>query len=144
MPNKPFKRHVVIDTNILISAVILPHSILRQVIEKAKDEYILCASHETMNEFVEVINRPKFLKYFANPDDRQQFITLVERASQIIEVIHEVTDCTDPKDNKFLSLALSANAIYLVTGDKKDLLAMNPYHGVEIITARAFLDKPTP
>lgn len=140
MPNNHIKQNIVIDTNILISAVISPQSVLRQVIDKAKTEYVLCVSEETICEFLEVVNRPKFARYFQSQNDRATFIDLVQNASKMIEVVHEVNDCPDPKDNKFLALALSTNAVYLVTGDKKDLLAMNPYHGVQIITARAFLD----
>ncbi len=52
----------------------------------------------------------------------------------------DVTDCRDPKDNMFLDIALTCNALYLVSGDK-DLIALNPYKGVEIITATEFLER---
>ena len=48
-------------------------------------------------------------------------------------------DYRDPKDNKFLALALAAQAGVLVTGDGRDLLKMHPYRGVSIFTARDFL-----
>jgi uncharacterized protein len=50
-----------------------------------------------------------------------------------------VTDCRDPKDNKFLALALDANAQTIVTGHQ-DLLVMHPYSGVAICTPVQFLD----
>ena len=53
-------------------------------------------------------------------------------------MLHTVYDCADPKDNKFLALALSAKADMLVTGDKKHLLPMNPYNGVSIVSIETF------
>ncbi len=64
------------------------------------------------------------------------FLKVVEMidTSEIINV------CRDPKDDKLLELATSGNADFLVTGDK-DLLVLNPFRGVEIITPRKFLEK---
>ena len=59
---------------------------------------------------------------------------------QFQDVTSEVTVCRDPKDNKFLSLALDSNADFLVTGDK-DLLEVGKFFKTEIITPRDFLEK---
>ncbi len=56
----------------------------------------------------------------------------------LIPIIHSVTDCRDPKDDKFLDLALAASAQYIITGDT-DLLVLHPYHDIEIITPADFL-----
>jgi predicted nucleic acid-binding protein len=47
--------------------------------------------------------------------------------------------CRDPKDDKFLSLAVCGRATHLVTGDA-DLLALNPFEGIRIVTPRQFLE----
>lgn len=135
------KPPIVIDTNILISAMISPKSILHLVLQKAFSQYTCCISHDTLQEFLEVANRPKFLKYFKNPSQKQEFIDFIVSSTKIVAITHQVTDCQDPKDNKFLEIALSCQALYLVTGDKKDLIAMNPYKGIEIITASEFLSR---
>lgn len=75
------------------------------------------------------------------PYDKTWFISNFVKSVIVIEPTETVVDCKDPKDNKFLAVALSANARFLVTGDKKDLLSMNPYRGIEIITAKEFLEK---
>jgi predicted nucleic acid-binding protein len=59
MTNDKNKR-VVIDTNTLISAVIIPKSIPAQALKKAFEYYVICISEETEQELVEVISRPKF------------------------------------------------------------------------------------
>ncbi|MFZ7240852.1 putative toxin-antitoxin system toxin component, PIN family [Avibacterium avium] len=131
---------IVIDTNVLVSALLSPTSKPNLALQKALNEYSICVSEKTFNEFVEVINRPKFLKYI-NPEIKEQFILTFRNAVNFIEVTEIINDCKDPKDNQFLEVAVSANAIYLVTGDKRDLLTMNPYRNIEIISVSEFLNK---
>ena len=52
----------------------------------------------------------------------------------------QIDICRDPDDNKFLECAVDAKAIYIVSGDK-DLLTLEKYANVEIITAREFCDR---
>jgi predicted nucleic acid-binding protein len=47
---------------------------------------------------------------------------------------------SDPSDNPILAVAIAGKAIYLVTGDKRDLLALDTMEGVRIVTARVFAD----
>lgn len=132
---------IVIDTNILVSAILFPSSLLAKAVDKAFIYYEPYASEATVNEFLEVIQRTKFDKYFANkPYSKEFFIEHFLKSVTVIEPTVQVTDCPDPKDNKFLEIALSANARLLVTGDHKHLISMNPYHGLLIITAKDFLE----
>ena len=57
-----------------------------------------------------------------------------------IEPKTKVDICRDPDDNKFISCAIDAKALYIVSGDK-DLLTIKDYQGVEIVTAREFCDR---
>ena len=133
-------RRVVIDTNTLISAAIKPNSVPAKALLKAKYENIVCVSNATMYELETVIYRSKFDRFFtADFNERASFLEVFSQAVVVVPVTCTVTDCTDPKDNMFLELALSATADYLVTGDKRDLLSMNPYHGIAIVSAAAFL-----
>ncbi len=59
------------------------------------------------------------------------------RNNIIIEVDEIITECRDPKDNKYLELAVSGRADYLITGDQ-DLLILNPWRNLKIITAPEF------
>jgi putative PIN family toxin of toxin-antitoxin system len=127
----------VFDTNSLISAHILPNSVTRKAYDKAIEKGILVHSAETFNEFVDTFARPKFDKYLST-DGRLNAITSLELKSQLITVTHYIGICRDPKDNKFLELALSVNANYIITGDK-DLLVLNPFENIPIISAAEFL-----
>ncbi len=66
------------------------------------------------------------------------FHTFIMRAEKFSPEI-TVSDCRDPDDNKFLELALSANADCIITGDK-DLLELAPYKGIKILSANDFLE----
>ena len=57
---------------------------------------------------------------------------------QFIDVIEQINECRDPKDNKYLELAVSGKAECIVTGDD-DLLVLNPFRGIEILTVQEFL-----
>jgi uncharacterized protein len=66
-------RRVVFDTNALISAAILPRSISRKAFRHALEHYRLVHSHATASELHEVINRPKFDRYFS-AGEREEFL----------------------------------------------------------------------
>jgi putative PIN family toxin of toxin-antitoxin system len=128
----------VIDTNTLVSGFIFRHSIPRKAFERAVRKGNVLASLETYNEFNGVLLRPKFDKYISSEEKLLALKEFKELAifSEISETINE---CRDPKDNKFLELAVSANAFCLITGDK-DLLELHPFRGIEILTAVDFLN----
>ncbi len=92
-----------------------------------------------MDEFVEVLFREKFDKYFDNDNERWRIINKVELNSIVIASEVLITDCRDPKDNKFLELAISASASCIITGDK-DLLVLHPFRGIPILNAVDFIN----
>ncbi len=67
-----------------------------------------------------------------------RFLVALLREAELVEITETVTDCRDAKDNKFLELALSGEADYIVSGDE-DLLILSPFRGISILTPREFL-----
>jgi putative PIN family toxin of toxin-antitoxin system len=65
---------------------------------------------------------------------------ILVRIREFIEPKIEITECRDPKDNKFLELAVAGNADCIVTGDN-DLLVLNPFRNIRIITPKEFIDQ---
>jgi predicted nucleic acid-binding protein len=53
----------------------------------------------------------------------------------------ELTDCADPDDNRILEAAVAGRADCVVSGDKKHLLRMRTFRGIEIMTASDFLQR---
>lgn len=83
-----------------------------------------------------------YLARYRTVDEREQFLVLYRELAEIVPITEHVTDCRDPKDNKFLDLALAANAQILVSSDS-DLLVLHPYRTIHIITPSEFLKKIT-
>ncbi len=129
---------LVIDTNVLISAVIFPKNQLGQIIRKALELHCFALSETTFAELQQVLNREKFDRYLGK-HTRLNFLEKTAAKAHWIEIdcIAPVQDCRDEKDNKFLELALASKADFLITGDL-DLLVLDPYCGIRILTATAF------
>jgi putative PIN family toxin of toxin-antitoxin system len=70
---------------------------------------------------------------------RTQFLAKLKLESEAVEIVQIIKECRDPKDDKFLEVAINGNATHMITGDK-DLLALHPFRGVDIITATQFLE----
>jgi putative PIN family toxin of toxin-antitoxin system len=133
------KPRFVFDTNAVISAVLLKRSVSRQAFDKAFDQGELLVSAETIDELNQVFRRPDFAKYVTE-DERLAFLAVLLREAKLVEVTVAVSECRDPRDNKFLELAVSGQAECIVTGDR-DLLVLHPYRGIWIVTPRDFLEK---
>jgi len=83
--------------------------------------------------------RPKFDRYVSN-EIRQLFFEEVKPLCLNIEITERVKLCRDPKDDIYLELALSGKADCIITGDK-DLLVLNPFENIPIITPLEFLNR---
>jgi len=105
--------------------------------DKARELGILIYSEPTINEFTETFVRPKFDKYISI-ETRLGDIEAFKISGELFDVTIIINECRDPKDNKFLELAVEAGAACIVTGDK-DLLVLNPFRNIPILTAADFL-----
>lgn len=126
---------VVIDTNIWISFLI-GRSLTGLSEAIISDQVLILFSNDLFRELIEVLKRPKFKKYFSELAIEALIVLLHEKV-ELVEVIDHFDDCRDVKDNFLLDLAVSGDADYLVTGDT-DLLILNPFHGVKIISYQNF------
>lgn len=130
--------NVVIDTNVLISAVLIKNSISDQVFTKAIQSYRILVSTETLAELTNKLLNPKFNKY-VGIEKRIRFLQLFENIAFFVEPKQFIVDCRDPKDNRFLELAIEGNASFIISGDK-DLIVLNPYRNIPIITPKEFFE----
>ncbi len=133
------RERLVIDTNALISRLLLPGSIPGQAVRKAVAEDQLLASDDTIMELADVLARPKFDPYMT-VDERREFLRLFDRIAERVPIIHVVRACRDPKDDKFLELAVNGAAQLIITGDG-DLLALHPFRGIDILTPAHYLTR---
>ena len=132
-----FVRRVVIDTGVLVSAAIRPESVPALALAKALLQFDVCVSDETLCELETVLMRPKFNGYMGL-ELRRDFVAGFRQHTTKIEVEQVVTDCVDPKDNKFLALAEVADAELIVASDPH-LTNLHPWRGIPIMPPAAFL-----
>lgn len=138
--------HAVIDTNLLISAVIAPKGLPNKLIRAwQKNRITLIFSPRLISELEEVSQRNKFKQYHLFNEQISELIDNIKAFAEIILSMPEEQlpiHSRDPKDDKLLACALSAHVDYLITGDE-DLLILNgnPALGnLKIITAKDFLN----
>jgi putative PIN family toxin of toxin-antitoxin system len=128
---------VVLDTNVLVSAVMLPGSVPRRAARKAFRHGIPVFSEATMTELAQVFSRPKF-DHYIRMEERMLFLAELGRRADFVPIIRLVSACRDPKDDKFLEVALNGRADVIITGDA-DLLRMNPWREIAIVTPADYL-----
>ena len=130
----------VIDTGVVVSAVLLPRSVPRQAFDVATARGRLLVSDAMIAELDEVLRRPKFDKYVSEMR-RLEFLAALVREAEVVDVVDVVVDCRDSKDNKVLELALSGKGSHIVTGDS-DLLVLHPFGVIAIMSPQSFLAMP--
>jgi uncharacterized protein len=128
---------VVIDSSVVISAALLPRSLPRQAFDLALGRCRVLASEATLVELESVLRRPKFSKYITE-QERVEFLSAFLNEVELVIVRDAIRACRDPRDDKFLELAMSGSATHLLTGDA-DLLALHPFRGIAVIAPRDFI-----
>lgn len=136
------KYRFVLDTNLLISGLLSPQTVPRQTFLLAQSIGVILSSDDTLQELSLVLKRSKFDKY-VSIDHRLDFFAGFVGNTACIKVESTVSLCRDQKDDKFLSLALAGKATCIVSGDQ-DLLQLNPFKKIPIITANRFVKVYTP
>jgi putative PIN family toxin of toxin-antitoxin system len=127
----------VLDTNVVVSALLLANSIPRQAFDKALEQGTILISDTVILELADVLSRKKLNKYLLE-DERMRFLIGLLKETELIDTTEPIAICRDPNDDKFLELAVDGNADYIVTGDA-DLLVLHPFRGIQILTPKDFL-----
>lgn len=131
---------VIIDTNVLVSALIqrnYPNFILYNYVLENLVE--LCMSDELFEEYLEVLNRPKFSKYPDFLNKAEIVLAQIETKStkfyptQLFDIID------DSADNRLLELAVKSKADFIITGNTNDF-TMTDFKGTKIVTPKEYWD----
>jgi putative PIN family toxin of toxin-antitoxin system len=128
---------VVLDTNILISALLSPQGPPAQVFLMTilEPDTQLCVSGDIFAEYEEVIRRPRLNR---SDNEIEGTLRTIREKGLWVKPTEKVQACSDPDDNIFLECAQAADAQYLVTGNAKHFPAA--WASTQIVTARQFLD----
>lgn len=131
MPN------VVLDASTIVGALLKQDSTPERAVLQARARDVVCLSTVVEAEIRAVLTRPKFEPYLA-PGRVDLILDIVAAAAMRIEPQFVITDCRDAKDNKYLELALAADAWAIVSSDD-DLLVLDPWRGIRIVTPAVYL-----
>ena len=135
------RERVVIDTNVLISGLFSTTSTPALAVDRAVTKAQLVATTDTLRELIEKLQSPKFDRYVRR-ERRDALLERVASLVEIIDVLQPIRASRDPQDDKFLEAAVNGLADVIVTGDK-DLLDLNPFRGIAIVTPATYLARET-
>jgi putative PIN family toxin of toxin-antitoxin system len=129
---------VVLDTNIIVSALLSPHGPPAQIFLMAilDPDMQLCVSGDIFAEYEEVIRRPRLNR---SDSEIEGALRIIREKALWIKPRAKVRASSDPDDNIFLECSQAAEVHYLVTGNVKHFPA--EWAGTQIVTARQFLDE---
>ncbi|MFA7493742.1 MAG: putative toxin-antitoxin system toxin component, PIN family [Proteiniphilum sp.] len=100
----------------------------------------LALSDAVFQEFIDVLFRKKFDRYFFDEEERLRILDKTESNAVFFSPTETINICSDPKDNMFLELAIAADASFIITGDKH-LLELHPFGDIPILTASEFIER---
>ena len=127
---------VVVDTNVIVSAALKASSLPRIALSWIDRHSGLLKSIVTEQEVLRVLQRPH-LAAVAAPFFRDDLARMLARA-ELVTIAERILACRDPNDDKFLELAVNGQADLIITGDT-DLLVLNPFRGIPIVSPATFV-----
>jgi uncharacterized protein len=129
----------VFDTNVLISAALLPDSVPGHALLQCLERGTNLISQSLVEELSDVLSRKRFDR-FVTRDERERILAALINEADLIEVTERIEVCRDPKDDHVLELAVNGKAKIIVSGDQ-ELLVLNPFRDVPIVTPAELLDR---
>ena len=131
---------VVVDTNVLVSAALKQQSMPGMTALLVERRGGLLKSLATEHQLFEVVARPR-LASLIDPDT-QAWLRKLMAAAEPVTITERIVACRDSTDDKFLELAVNGHADLIVSGDG-DLLALNPFRDIPIVTPAVFVQGVT-
>ena len=136
----PDNIRAVVDANVFISGAIRQEGPPGQILAAWRaGRFELVTSAEINEEILEALNRPRIRENYHIHDRIIDIGAILYTRAILVDPKHRIEVSRDPDDNKFLEAGIEGKARYLVTGDKKDLLGLKEYQGIQIITPAQFL-----
>jgi uncharacterized protein len=131
---------VVVDTNIFISAALKENSSPGVALQRVEQSGGLLKSVATEQELLETLARRRFVPLIAA--SFREWVAELLAAAELVTIVERIAACRDPKDDKFLELAVNGQADLIVSGDS-DLLVLNPFRDIPICTPATFVQGVT-
>jgi putative PIN family toxin of toxin-antitoxin system len=130
---------VVLDTNVLVSALLFGGRLEPLVAQLKPGALVPLFSRATFDEFRKVLSYPRFA--LTEPEIRVLIEEEVLPCAEVVEIGEDIRGvCRDPRDDIFLSCAVAGNADAIVSGDQ-DLLDLGLFRGIPLVSVSDFLNK---
>lgn len=132
---------VVLDANVYVSSLLTQSGNAKQIIDMLEDaSFELIISEPILDEIRRVLSYPHLVKvHKKNVQDIEEYVDLLRQNSILVDPQEKLDVSTDESDNRYIECAVEGEADVLVTGDKKHLLPIKDYRGVQIISPAIFL-----
>lgn len=141
MKRSPAPVRLVLDTNILVSALISSEGYPGRVLRAAKREgSTLITSTSQIDELQDVLAR-EHLRHYIQPEEARSLLATLEAVGEVVDELPEVSLSADPDDNLILAAAIAGKADLVVSGDRKHMLAVGNVNGIPIVTAHEAADR---
>src|SRR5690606_11877278 len=133
-------KKIILDTNVIVSSLIqknYPYLIVDHCID---GNAIICVSSPIIQEYLEVLSRPKFSKFTDFKTNADFLIVRLIEISEIYEPIEKLKIIKDEPDNRFLELAAISKADFIITGNTNDF-SIKIYNKTKIVTPKEFCEE---
>ncbi|MBL7755024.1 MAG: putative toxin-antitoxin system toxin component, PIN family [Chitinophagaceae bacterium] len=134
-------RKVILDTNVIVSALIsnsYPTKILHEIVFERKVE--TCISTEILEEYIHVLNRPKFERFPNFKNNAEVVINKFIEISTTFKPTEKLFIISDLSDNLFLELAKISEADFLITGNSTDF-TFDKFENTQIVKPQVFYEQ---
>lgn len=131
---------VVLDTNILLSALIRRDSVPGRILEAWFDDHFVLLTHALQLEELRTVTRRPQIRSLIRPAEAGRLVNQLRTDAELVTELPRTRRSDDPADDFLLAMCDGGHADYLVTGDKAGLLKLATHHSTVILTARAFVD----
>jgi uncharacterized protein len=131
---------VILDTDVVLSALIRRDSAPGQILEAWLEDRFVLLTHPLLLDELRTLTRRPQIRALIRPAEAGRLVNQIRALAEPVTRLPATRRSNDPADDFLLAMAESGQADYLVTGDKAGLLGLGRHHITTILTARAFLD----
>ena len=132
---------VILDTNVLLSALIRRDSVLGRFLGAWFDDRFVLITHELQLEELRAVTRRQQIRVLIRRSEAGRLVNQLRANAELMTRLPRTRRSDDPADDFLLALSEAGRADHMVTGDKAGLLRLGNHNGTLIQTARAFLDQ---
>ncbi|MDZ7897817.1 MAG: putative toxin-antitoxin system toxin component, PIN family [Arcicella sp.] len=105
-----------------------------------ENKFIVCVSEVILDDYRDVLNRPKFKRFPNFVEKTTDLLDSIEKISEYYQPTTTIERTFDHADNRFLELAITANAHYIVTGNFTDF-DFAEYEKIKILSPKYFYEE---